>query len=82
MFRARALSCLTLATLPFTVTANVINDCTIVATHINFGTAGALGTTVADRRQPVAHSLYARVLPQTTAQAGTYIDTVIATITH
>ncbi|MBN3758537.1 spore coat protein U domain-containing protein [Paraburkholderia sp. Tr-20389] len=136
----------------FTVSANVINDCTIASTNINFGTAGVLnstltatgtltvactkndaysislspgagsGASVADRvmtrsggtdkvhyqlYQNASYSLpwgdgtngttaltgtgtgssqsitvYARVLPQTTPQAGTYIDTVIATITY
>lgn len=140
------------STFSFTVSANVINDCTIASTNINFGTAGVLnstltatgtltvactkndaysialssgagsGATVADRAmtrsggsdkvhyqlyQNASHSLpwgdgtngttalagtgtgssqsitvYARVLPQTTPQAGTYIDTVIATITY
>lgn len=138
--------------LPFTVTANVINDCNIAATNINFGTTGLLatalnatgnltvtctnndawsialsagtgiGATVADRRMtksgggnqvhyqlyrdaartiawgdgtngtsPATGSgtgtsqsltVYARVQPQTTPSAGTYIDTIIATITY
>jgi spore coat protein U-like protein len=149
-------SCSTLSThaaaLPFTVTANVINDCTIAATNINFGTAGVLstaltatgtltvkctnndaysialsagagsGANVGDRRmtqsggttqvhyqlyQNAAYTtawgdgtngtrtatgtgtgtnqaltVYARVLPQTTPSAGSYVDTVIATITY
>jgi spore coat protein U-like protein len=136
----------------FTVTASVINDCTISSTNINFGSAGVLsstltatgtltvactkndaysiaisagagsGATVADRVmtrsggsdkvhyqlfQNASYSLpwgdgtngttalagtgtgstqsvtvYGRVLPQSTPQAGTYIDTVIATITY
>jgi len=140
------------STFSFTVSANVINDCTIASTNINFGTAGILsstlaatgtltvactnndaysiaisagagsGASVADRvmtrsggtdkihyqlYQNASYSLpwgdgtngttaltgtgtgssqsvtvYARVLPQTTPQAGTYIDTVIATITY
>jgi spore coat protein U-like protein len=140
------------STFSFTVGASVINDCTIAATNINFGTAGVLsttltatgtltvactnddvysiaisagagsGATVGDRvmtrsggtdrihyqlYQNASYSLpwgdgtngttaltgtgtgssqsvtvFARVLPQTTPQAGTYIDTVIATITY
>jgi spore coat protein U-like protein len=140
------------STFSFTVSANVINDCTIAATNINFGTAGVLtsaltatgtltvactasdaysialssgtgsGASVTDRvmtrsggadrihyqlYQNASYSLpwgdgtsgttaltgtgtgssqsitvYARVPPQTTPQAGTYIDTVIATITY
>lgn len=138
--------------LSFTVTANVINDCTLAATNINFGSAGVLnnsltatgtlsvactnndpysialsagggsGASVADRRmtrsggseevryqlyQNAAYSIpwgdgtggtaavtgtgtgasqaitvYARVLPQSTPNAGTYIDTIVATITY
>ncbi len=149
-------SCSTLstpaATIPFTVSANVINDCALTATSINFGAAGVLsttltatgtltvactnsdaysialsagtgsGATVADRRmtrgggtdqvhyqlyQNASYStawgdgtagtsvtagtgtgssqsltVYARVQPQTTPKAGTYIDTIIATITY
>jgi spore coat protein U-like protein len=138
--------------LSFTVSANVINDCTLAATNINFGTAGVLngtlaatgtlsvsctsndaysialsagsgtGASVADRRMtraggseqvryqlyqnasysipwgdgtggalPVtgtgtgisqAITVYARVLPQTTPSAGSYTDTIVATITY
>ncbi|SAL28951.1 Csu type fimbrial protein [Caballeronia humi] len=149
-------SCATMSTpalaLPFTVNASVINDCTISATNINFGTAGVLsttltatgtltvactnddaysialspgtgsGATVADRRMTKSggneqiryqlyrnaagtiawgdgtsgtstaagegtgtsqsFTVYARVLPQTTPSAGTYVDTIIATITY
>ncbi|MGF6870861.1 hypothetical protein OKW35_000315 [Paraburkholderia sp. MM5477-R1] len=32
--------------MPFTVNATVINDCTIAATNINFGTAGILSSTL------------------------------------
>ncbi|MDR5774086.1 MULTISPECIES: spore coat U domain-containing protein [unclassified Caballeronia] len=138
--------------LSFTVSATVINDCTLAATNINFGTAGLLdgaltatgtlsvactsndpysitlsagggsGASVADRRmtrgggseqvryqlyQNAAYStpwgdgtnsapalagtgtgssqaitVYARVLPQATPTAGTYSDTILATITY
>jgi spore coat protein U-like protein len=138
--------------LSFNVTANVINDCTLNATNINFGSTGVLNTTlsatgtlsvactnndaysislsagggsgasVADRRMTrsggsdqvryqlyqnasyttpwgdgtggtstfggtgsggnQAFTVYGRVLPQTTPTAGSYTDTIMATITY
>ena len=46
------------------------------------GTSGAMPVTGTGTGVSQAITVYARVLPQTTPSAGSYTDTIIATITY